>query len=332
MRFIYSFLCLTVIFLNCKNEQSTKIAAGAGNAAIDGVSKQIEQSPNDPTLYAARARLFYDMDAFNEAAEDMQKAIALDSNNVKYYHFLADAQLDNAHSKEALMVMTDAGNRFSTNMPTLLKLSEYQLILKRYDDAFATLDKILKQDPQNAEAYFMLGTTFMDIGDTSKAFGSFQKSVELDPDLADAYINLAQIAEKSNQRVAAQYYDNAVRADSNNLQAVYSKALFLQKQDKEEEAKALYRKILTKDSQFANAYFNMGIIFIGSDSIKKAEDNFNIVTQINPTNAKAYYYRGLARERQKKYEEARSDYEQTLRLEPNFTRAKASLSSIENLK
>ena len=79
---------------------------------------------------------------------------------------------------------------YPQRIATLLKLSEVQLILKQHNTALETIDRILRIDPQNPEAYFMFGMIFKEMGDTARAVNSFQEAVELDADLIDAWINL----------------------------------------------------------------------------------------------------------------------------------------------
>ena len=143
----------------------------------------IAQYPGNDSLLYSRAEAYYELEAYDEALTDLNEALKLDSLQPMYYHLLADVLLDYARpndSRRAIEVLKLANRRFPNRIPTLLKLSEFQLNVKKHGDALATLDQILQRDPQNAEAFYMAGRVALDQGDTTNALSSLQKSVILD--------------------------------------------------------------------------------------------------------------------------------------------------------
>jgi len=102
-------------------------------------------------------------------------------------------------------------------IPTLLKLSEFQHILKDYQSSISTINEVIRLQSFNAEAFFMLGMNFRELGDLKKAKSSFQRSVELDADLTDGWIILGNIHEAEKDPLAKEYYDNAIRSNPKRL-------------------------------------------------------------------------------------------------------------------
>jgi tetratricopeptide (TPR) repeat protein len=292
----------------------------------------LEKDPNNDTLLYLRASTYYKLDAFDEALADLEKAMRIDSMQPAHYHLLADVLLDYARpndSKKAIEVLKLAAQRFPDRIPTLLKLSEFQLIVKKHGDALATLDKILQRDPQNAEAYYMAGRVALDKGDTTYAIASLQKSVKIDVDNADAWFFLGRIFANRNNPLAVQYYDNALRVDSTYLEAQEFKAVFFKKKGDFDKAFAIYRDLLLRDPDYANAYFDMGVIYLELDSFSKAYDNFNIATKVDPIFVKAYYYRGVASEKMGNLEAALADYKQANGMSPEFQDAQEARARLE---
>jgi len=79
-----------LIITSCQNEASSndplvKNVPITGNPAIDGLTNEIAQQPNDPRLYAQRGALFYEEEGYDEAIKDLKKALSYDSTNVTYY-------------------------------------------------------------------------------------------------------------------------------------------------------------------------------------------------------------------------------------------------------
>ncbi len=61
------------------------------------------------------------------------------------------------------------------------------------DEAFAEQKAILKKDPQNAQAWFALGTLSHFQGEIEQAMQYFQKSIEFDPSSAAPHLSLGRL-------------------------------------------------------------------------------------------------------------------------------------------
>ncbi len=300
--------------------------------AIASVSEQIRQNPDRSDLYYARAELYYNNDGYDEAIEDLNKALAIDSTNVDYLHLLADVYLDYFRSRLALQTMKKAAGLYPDRIPTLLKLSEFQLILKQHKESLKTVDQVLQQSPQNAEGYFMLGMNFKEMGDTSRAINSFQQSVELDPEIIDAWINLGQLQAAKGNQIALQYFESAQAIDPDNMEVLHAKADYYADLGELSKAVDTYRQMVKIDPQYEQSYFNMGLLFLDQDSILKAYEQFDLLLEVAPLHIRAYFYRGLSSEFMGQTESAKNDYKQALRLAPDYQNALDGLARVENEK
>ena len=191
------------------------------------------------------------------------------------------------------------------------------------------IDRVLKIDPQNAEAYFMFGMNFEERQDTVRAINSYQKAVELDANIVDGWINLGQLYAGLGDPLALRYFDNATRVAPNNITALHAKADYLTATNDLEGAIELYRKIITVDPQYDEAYFNSGLLYLDMDSVAQAEKQFDLTVKTSPTHIRAYYFRGLSREMQGKAAEAKTDYEQALRMAPDYEQAQERLDGLK---
>lgn len=292
---------------------------------VASISKKIAAAPTDASLYAKRAEIYYNQALYEEAIADMASVMQLDSTKMDYYHLLADIYLDNNQSRMALKTMIQASNRAPKRIPTLLKLSEFQLILKQNQESLKTLDRILKIDPQNAEAFYMLGQNFLDLGDIKRAKSSFQSAVENDPDLIDGWIQLGYLFEKDGNPIAEKYYNNAVLIDPDNVLALESQGNYLGGQARFKEAIKSFQKILEVDTKNPNAFYNLGLAYLQIDSVQQAYQHFDISIELDPVYKMGYYYRGYTSNLLGNEQAAKKDFEQVLRLDPDFERAKEAL-------
>ena len=330
--FLFFVICSFFFFISCQNEphptSSTSSIPTTGNPALDGLSKEIAASPNDPRLYAQRGALNYENEGYDEAIRDLNKALSYDSTNVTYLHLLADAYLDYYQSYNAISTMKKAATLYPKRIPTLLKLCEFQLILQQYDESINTINNILKIQPLNAEAFFMLGMNFKEMGNVDRAIGSFQTAVENDPDLIDAWINLGQLHSQKKSKLTPVFFDNALKIDPNNVSALHAKAEYLHHSDQLPAAIATYRQLNIIDPTYEEGFFNSGIIYLEMDSLKQAYNHFNLAVQTSPTYILAYYYRGLVQEKVGNVAAAKKDYQQALNLNPEFERASVALAEL----
>jgi len=323
-----------VVLFNCKKEVKHKEAqAITGNPLILELNEKIAKDPKNSNLYFQRAGKYYADEAYDESIADLNTAIKLDSMQPMYYHLLADNYLDYYKSRQALETMEKVSNLFPKRIESLLKLAEFQLILKQYAEGQLTVQRILQVDHQNAEAYLMGGMLFKEMGDQGKARAGFQKAVELGlnkpEDLIDAYINLGNLNLKKDKKLAELYFNNALRVDSLNINALHAKAEYFKEINQLDKALETYRKIVSLDRHYEPAFFNSGLIYASMDSLKKAYQNFNIAVNISPTNASYYYYRGTTQLGLGHKNEAIADFEQTLKLDKNFAKAKKALLELK---
>ncbi len=333
-KLLWIFLALLVAlqFTACfgdSSDQSNQAALLAtGNPTIDDLSAKIVKTPEVASLYAERADAFYTIEGYDEAIADLTKAMQLDSANVDYYHLLADVYLDYFQSKKALQTMELAATKFPERIPTLLKLAEFQLILTQFDQSLVTVTRILKLEPNNAEAFVMMGMNFEQKGEEAKAINSFQSAVEKDPDLADIWIRLGQLFAKRDNPIAIRYFDNGIEAAPMEIQPIYAKAEYLHLNNQFDEALDLLKEVNKLDPQFVEGYFRTAIIYLEMDSIDQAYKHFNIVVNMDPALPKGYYYRALTSAMKGNIENAKNDYQQTLNLDPGFERAQIALDEL----
>ena len=327
------FFCFSICLLvQACREKNTKddVNSLTGDPAINELTAAIEKDPDNPVLYLRRGELFYESQAYDQAIEDLAIVMKLDSMNLRAHHLLADVYLDDYQSARALATLIRASSLYPDSIKTKLKLSEFQLILKQHDLALQTLADVMKIRPGDPEALFMIGMVYRDQGKTEQAIGAFQSAVERNPDMSEAWVILGDLMDRTNNPLAIQYFDNAIRVDPDNVSAYHAKAYYLQNNERIDEALELYKKIHEMDPQYPEAYLNSAILLMYRDSLDAAEKELDILQAIEPNNPATWFYKGKIYQFRGQKDLAKAAFEQALRIDKDYAQAQDALKELED--
>ncbi len=222
---------------------------------------------------------------------------------------------------EACLEELNACIRFAPqSVPCLIRRAEFNIHLNQAERAFNDLNQALQINDQLHEAYWMKGKIYAANGDTEKAISSFQTAIEVNPTFFDGFISLGLFLAERGDPIAEEFYRSAIELRPQSLEAQYNFAMFLQQEQRLDEAIGSYREILALDSTNATACFNQGYIhleyFAQYDS---ARFWFTEAIKRLPYYHQAFFNRGLARESLGDLAGSISDYSEALRIKPDYT-------------
>ena len=318
-------LIATLLFsLSCKQSNTTTQVTdhpAFKNPEIRSITDKIAGDPDNSNLYYQRGNMLHRMEHDTLALEDFKKAATLDSTKAEYFSAVADLMFEHKDISGSLPWLERAVNLNPDDQLAQLKIAKMQVFLKDYPKAFATINKVLRKNAVNPEGYFLKGLIYKDLKDTSKAISSFQTTIQVDPNYKEAIIQLGLLYAAKKDPTALQYFDNAWKVDTNDVTPLYAKGMFYQEQGKLELAKQEYKKCVVHRTDYTKAIFGIGWILLNQDSLEKAWRQFDLVTRLEPTDAEAYYNRGLSSELMDKNTEALQDYKQALTFAPRYQEA-----------
>jgi len=305
-------LLMIVYFTACKDNTSKSTDGVFQHPALKELTEKISKNPDDATLYYKRGRTLHSLELDSLALNDYKKAVSLDSSKAQYFSAIGDLLFEHKDIAGSLPWIEHAIRLNPKDASAHLKLAKLFFYTKDYTKAFAEINTVLRQDVYNPEGYFLKGMIYKDLKDTSRAISSFQTAVQVAPDYKDAVVQLGLMYSMKKDVLALQYFDNAYKLDSNDVFPLFAKGVFYQDMNDYETAKQAYTKVILTDRDYTDAYMNMGYILLQQDSLEKAKRQFDLVTQLQPDDAEAYYNRGLCSELMGNKQEAIKDYEQAL--------------------
>ena len=322
---IITFFWLSVICCGVDNEQ--KIPTDTIDDPIVELTNLLENQPNDLIYLKQRGSLYLERGLYVKAILDLKRAYEQEPEVVTG-HMLSDAYLDAQESRSALELLQDVVEKHPMSLQSKLKLSEFQFICKQYAKAHETLQSVRRQDPENAESFFMDGLIYEEKGAEGQALSSYQQATKSNPELLDAWIHAGQILDRRGDPDAERYFAAALTIQPDHIPTLHAQAISQAAHDQTLNAKKIYKKIILLAPDYTDAYFNLGLLYLDQDSLAPAHAHFDLAVKTRPQFANGYFYRGLASEFMANLESALLDYEVTRRLDPTHERAAAALARV----
>lgn len=328
------FFCCIVI-ASCKNPPPAEPAPAPVSEyeqipVIQNLTKQLEVDNDNPDLYYERAVAYSQLGNSTNALSDVAKALQFDSTNAEYYVLLGEIYFTKQEYTRALNALGKGYSIAPDDTALLLLYAKYALMMGEREKSIKLLDEALKKNMFNTQAYFLKGLVFKEIGDTAKAISNFQTAVEQNPRYYEAYMQLGLLFSKKKNKLALDYFNNALKIDSSSYEAKYAIAMHHQEMKEYDKALELYRQFILNFPQDKEAYFNTGYIYLQIDSIEKATRSFERAIGVAPDYADAYYMRGLCAEVVKDFKNAKFFYQQTLNLNPEHKLASDGIQRLAN--
>jgi tetratricopeptide (TPR) repeat protein len=331
-------LLIMFVICSCKNghTNSTETITVSGSnppAELEKINKELASDPNNADLLHARALYYLNTKEYQNSFSDMMKVLIIDSSKVAYYLTLSDIYFYTNKTRNSKRALEKAIELDDKNTEALLKLAELYLYVKQNDKSIEYINKVLKIDQYNAKAYFMKGMNYKDLKDTAKAISSMQTAVEQDQNYYHAYMQLGILTAARKNPLALQYYKNAIRIQPNSIDTWYAIGKFYQDSGDWENAIRTYNELIALDSQNKYARYNLGVIYlINLKKYNLAVDHFTEAIQVAPNYTEAYYSRGLSYQAMGNTSLAIPDFQQCLRINPDYTPAQAELKQLNKLK
>jgi tetratricopeptide (TPR) repeat protein len=299
---------------------------------IAKLNKEIAADPENAELYNKRAILLYEKEKLDEAFADIRTALNLDSSNADYFLTLSDIYFAKGKIKNCTRSIKKAMELDDKNTDALLKYAELQLYYDKYDSTLIFIGKVLEIDKLNAKAYFMKGMAYKLKGDTAKAVSSFQTTIDQDPEYYHAYIQLGMLYATRHSKLAEDYYFNAIKLDTESIEAHFNLGVFYQDDTLYDEAIEQYNKVLEIDPKYEQAHYNLGYInLVYLLDYKQAVIHFTNAIACDASYAEAYYNRGFSYELLGDDTDAKADYDKALEIRPNYQMPINGLNRLDKL-
>ena len=178
--------------------------------------------------------------------------------------------------------------------------------------------KLRKVNPKDAYDWYFKGEYFSRQNKLSHAVSSYNKAVEMKPNLAEAWNGLTYaLIRLGDYEPAAQTSAKAVELAPENVNNWYYQGHILANLGKFEEALPVYQKVIDFDPNSFTAWANMGWLHCAFGKFAEALPFLDKAVELNPQSSNVFTNRGWALAGLNRHEEAINDFDRALALNPH---------------
>jgi len=283
-----------------------------------------------------RAYLLFTPKGFQDAINYYKKALEVNPNFAPAYAGLGEIYSYMGYYK--LEVREDYEEDYNTSYKNMIKalklgantkecqraLALTYLHLRRLKEAEAEAKRVLEQDPNDAESYYILWAATGRDPDSPL----IKKALELNPNLVVAHIGLgsAYFFNKGNYKEATEHYKKAMElAESPELHNYLGTSL--RTEGYLGQALSQYQKAIELDPNYAIGYMNLGITLFYMNKYNESIENLKKSLSLNPNYPDTYYHLARAYEKTNNDKEAVANYQTFIKLTSGQQRFSSYIAS-----
>ena len=197
-------------------------------------------------------------------------------------------------------------------------------------DALKKTDEKIKQNPNDAKAYFELGIQLRDAQKFEQAEQAFQRSIDIQEKSVMQRLNLAVVQQKQNKLDAAIKNYEAVLEKYNSADAHFGLGFCWFKKNSLKKAANFFAQAIELNPYFVDAYVNLGAILEKVNKFEAAEQLLKKAISLHPQLARAQYNLGVVYEKTEETKKAIECYRKAITM--NYQRKAELLKTVEQME
>ena len=206
-------------------------------------------------VYAILSRVYFDTQDYEKAQDTALKANKIDSNDSIALLVLGDLKFRTGDYKSALKYYKNAEANDKISSICSVKVAQTYEQLGKEKKAVEIYEKILKTYTDSWVAYYKIA-----LKDKSKEFAYLKKSVAINMNYKDAWLDLGRVElERGNFFEAKKYLGVAHYIDENDFRYYYYLGLIAKNQGMKQDATKYFKKSLLLNPQYVPAKEELNI-------------------------------------------------------------------------
>ena len=232
--------------------------------------------------------------------------------------------------QESLGAAEMAAKLFPYSVERRNNLGTFYLSLNRQEDAIREFKAAAEISPDSPAPHHNLALIYQAQNKKEEAIAEYTKAALLGQ--PESYKSLANIyMNDNNLDKALVIYTDYVKKYPSDLDAYNAIGLICEKQGKQDQALGIYRSLIAANPNYVFAYINIGNIYFKQkdyeNALKSYEDGARFSKDPNIT-CEAVFNTGVVYYHTGKFDLARKQWEETLKINPNHSGARNALKAL----
>lgn len=309
-------------------ERSQQEQSLASNQMVKGAEDYVRKKPRDVNGRVALGRAYLTVERFDDGIEQFDQALKLDKEDQAAIVYKGIAYMEKDDEKKALKqfaleieLYKNAGYAQENNWLEQAYYNSAAILWKqkKYEQALININEAANINRTDADVHFLAGRIFYDKGSYEQASQAFETALSFDINFTDAAYGLGMAYEKMGETgKAAATFRMAEKLKPDFTEAVRSHERLLAK------IKSSYEQ----DSNGARPNYEMGMYYFGQEKYTDARRYLDTAVKAKKDFVLAHFYLGNIEENLNNTDKAIAKYEEVLKLDPEFEKAKQHLEKL----
>jgi tetratricopeptide (TPR) repeat protein len=203
-----------------------------------------------------------------------------------------------------------------------------ELWQENYSAALTYFQKAIEKNPDNADAWFMVGDCYGKLGRYQDEIEAYKQAIRIKPDYAEAHYNLGNDYGKLGcWQEAIEAYKEAIRIKPDFAEAHYNLGVAYGNLGRYQEEIEAYKQAIRIKPDLVEPYCNLGTAYGNLGHYQEAIEAFKQAIRIKPDYVEAHYNLGFTYFKLGRYQEAIEAFKQAIRIKPDYAEAYNTLGA-----
>ncbi|KPI88591.1 hypothetical protein ABL78_2324 [Leptomonas seymouri] len=326
--------CLQVIETQLRDTEGTCVYAlyvkgllkrmeGALTESLELLQTAVLISPDSASSQTQLGRTLHLLGRHDEAIQSLQEAASIRSfkglsNDWEVYYHIGLCHMFRGRYEKAMdsFLQSIAIQRHDC---AYLQLGKVALLAKNYSTAMDVFQEAVAFSPSNADLLAMLGTLFLQQGNTAAAFDYLGRCLTLNPTHVDALVAASSIIQDSGDYDVALTKYRIVVSQQPDSSQVWNNigACFIGKRNLYAAVACLRKSVFLYPFDWIGHY-NLGIVFLTMGRFCSALQCFNAAISLHDKYPSAYMLLGICLGEMNDLSNARRAYDHALTMQDDF--------------
>ncbi|MFZ3263690.1 MAG: tetratricopeptide repeat protein, partial [Terriglobales bacterium] len=206
-----------------------------------------------------------------------------------------------------------------------------------FDQAEASFQIALRDDPESAEALYGIGSVYLNQQKNAEAQKCFERALKMRTTypgtLANCWNNLGLLAGREGRTAEAiGDFQEALRLSPDHLIALSNLGSAYRQQKQWDDARTTYESALALSPNDADANYGLGMVYAQNDDTARAFECLQRALKARPVYPEALNNLGILYLRTQRRDQAVASFEESIRVAPEFDQAYFNLARVHAIE